>query len=482
MASPKGSDSSVLVEQIHPWLRQLHVAYVPGPASMLAEEVAGLLMRRLEYRGHQVQGTPDAQTDVIVTTARFGEPVSWREALLVQARRRFRLHRSPAIFTVVHARPQQFADLLAHFERALAKETVDPADYALPGVGPHAWGTLAVQGQRGGPMMTVERVMQAQAFCVRLLVVVGEEAPDYAYHFDLVGAYPRSEGSPDFLYDDVILRMATAVSAGEIGGCSVEPPLLTLAEWKALPVPPAMRRASLEYGRRDFFTEMIRVTDLVQAPAIGDAIASQYSEGCFATWEPEIGALVATTTGSARPVDKSRITDDELAIISGIWPDRRGVFVRHVDGKRNDPPSSEAFEMFDMDAALPSVTLPGGVRVPVVRSKLHGHRGVAGYDARRVEYAPMGPAYFRYPVTCGTQAQAEGIRAAFARAAALQNPADARQVVFTILPGHGLFLAEKWVPGKVPFQTIWEYMDAGYLQIEPAVPQGPEVYVPEARS
>jgi hypothetical protein len=33
-------------------------------------------------------------------------------------------------------------------------------------------------------------------------------------------------------------------------------------------------------------------------------------------------------------------------------------------------------------------------------------------------------------------------------------------------------IAEKWVAGKAPFQTMWEYFDAGHLIIDPHVPQG----------
>jgi hypothetical protein len=34
------------------------------------------------------------------------------------------------------------------------------------------------------------------------------------------------------------------------------------------------------------------------------------------------------------------------------------------------------------------------------------------------------------------------------------------------------------VAGKAPFQLIWEYMDAGALQIDRTVPQGPEPFWP----
>ncbi len=118
--------------------------------------------------------------------------------------------------------------------------------------------------------------------------------------------------------------------------------------------------------------------------------------------------------------------------------------------------------------------------VPVVRSKLHGHRGVRAFDQNKVEYAPLDSRYHRYLVTCATQAQAEGVRRAFARSEALQNPDDERKVVFTVLPGHGIMIVEKWVAGKAPFQVIWEYMDAEYLEIESAVPQGALKYVGSA--
>jgi hypothetical protein len=113
-----------------------------------------------------------------------------------------------------------------------------------------------------------------------------------------------------------------------------------------------------------------------------------------------------------------------------------------------------------------------------VRSKLHGHRGVRAYDARRVEYVAMSPCYQHYPVTCATEAQARGIEAAFSCSEALQNPSDPRQVVFTVLPGHGTVVVEKWVPDHAPFEAIWQAMDQGDLQIDRHVPQAPIEYRP----
>jgi hypothetical protein len=192
--------------------------------------------------------------------------------------------------------------------------------------------------------------------------------------------------------------------------------------------------------------------------------------------------LIATVTGSARPVDKGNLSDEDLAVIVGVRPDGRGALVQHVEGKANLPPSSESVELRDIDSLLPEVHLgpEWGIAdpVPVVRSKLHGHRGVAGYDPARVEFVPLDPPYYHYIVSCATEAQAIGIKRAFARSEALIHPEDPRQIVFTVLPGHGTVIVEKWVPGQLALQTIWEYLDRGYLQIDNRVPQGPMRFAP----
>ena len=53
-----------------------------------------------------------------------------------------------------------------------------------------------------------------------------------------------------------------------------------------------MRRARA--GKRSFFTEMIRVSDLVYVPSVSDAIANSSEDA--GSWDPP--CLVATATGS----------------------------------------------------------------------------------------------------------------------------------------------------------------------------------------
>jgi hypothetical protein len=471
------------VKKPHTWLRSIKVYSAAPKGDTLMDDVIHNLLEHFQQAGHQVQETPDDQTDLVLTSAPFGETLGWREALMFTARRRFQLSQTPTVLTLLHASPRRFQNMIDHFERALARDPIQPEDFAFEGLAPQAHEVLVEQGQRRGPMLALERLVQAQAKCIHNLLVIGDEAPERAYLFNLVGAYPRIPyRTPQTFYEDIMLRIVTTVSTHEVTNHEALDQPIAQSDWKRSPIPKAMRIASQELGKRSFFTAMIRIEDLAQVPAIGDAIADQYSEGCFATWDPELEALIATVTGSARPVDKGDLSDDDLAVIVGLQRDGSGAITRHVQGKRNDPPSSEAVEMVAMDRALPRISLPEGWNVtgevPVVRSKLHGHRGVSAFDPGFVEHVHLDPPYYNYPVSCATEAQARAIEAAFSRAQALQNPQDPRQVVFTVLPGHGVVVVEKWVAGKAPFQTIWEYMDEGRLVIDSFVPQGALDYAP----
>ncbi len=481
---PYHMDAS-LSRPLHPWLYPLKVAYVPGPAHPLLERVARGLLERFRQRGHHVLAEPAPDTEVLLTTARFEEPLSWRQALLFTARRRFRLQRAPTLFTLVHILPDAFHRAMGRLRRALARPAPEPADFPFAGLAPQACQVLYEQGKRAGPILALERVVQAQAKSIRSVLVVGDEEVEEAYIFDLAGAHPRLSGANFTAFcDELALRMAAYACTHEVTEHQTIGEPIPREIWDELKTPAAMARAARELGRRNFFTDMVRISDLVEVPYIEDAVARQYSEGCFATWEPALNALITTITGSARPINKDAITEDDLAVIVGLRPDGRGALVREVAGKENSPPSSEAVELMLMDLDLPRIRLGpewgDWEEVPAARSKLHGHRGVAAFDPSAVEFVPLDEAYYYFPVSCATQAQAEGIRRAFARSEALRRPEDTRQVIFTILPGHGAVIVEKWAAGKAPFQLIWEYMDAGKLVIESRIPQGPFRFVPGA--
>lgn len=459
----------------HSWLKQLSVSYVPGPSAPLSEGVAAGLVAHFREEGHNATALPSPETEVILTTARLGEPLGWREALMFTARRRFRLKHAPTVFTIVQATPEQFSEWMAKVETVLheAPESAPP----FVGIPETAARTLYQQGKRGGAILYLLRIVQIQTKCIRVLFVVGEERPHYAFLFDLVGAHPQIKfEEPDSFYGDITTRIQTAASTSEITNHQVVEPPIPRGEWEELAAIHEMTRASHELGKRDFFTEMIKVSQLAEIPGFSEAISSQYSEGCFATWVPTINGLLTTITGSARPVRKENITHRDLAVIVGIKPERDGALIRNVEGQPNHPPSSEAVEMIGMDVRLPRVTLKGGAQAPVIRSKLHGHRSIRSFDPARAEYVPLPRSYLHYPVSCSTDAQYRAVQEAFSSSSALQNPQDPRQIVFTILPGHGVVIVEKWVEGRAAFQAIWEAMDDRAIEITNEIPQGPFVF------
>ena len=470
-----------VIKPTHPWLKKVHVCPVMDDHCPMVVGVSQKLLDQFRHLGHDIQTQPDNSTDIFLTSAVFNEPIGWREALLFTSRMRFNLDRTPTIFTLLPITLERFRTILDHLNVALSCDNPDPMDFVFPGLASQAYQVLIEQGRRGGPILALERVVQAQTKSIHILLIIGDKTPDHAYLFNLVGAYPRIPmKEPDVFYQDIALRMVTDVSTYEVTNHQVVGKPIRHFLWEESMAVKEMRQASLELNRRNFFTSMVRIADLVEVPALKDAIASQYSEGCFATWDMILNGLVATVTGSARPVDKGNIGDDDLSVIVGVQPDGSGALVRYVEGKRNDPPSSEAVELLDMDNTLPRITLGSDwefpSEVPVVRSKLHGHRGVASFDPRHVEHVHLDSAYYHYPVSCATEAQARAIKTAFSRSEALKNPRDPRQVVFTILPGHGTVIVEKWVPGKKPFQLIWEYMDMNSLEVEKRIPQGPLAY------
>jgi hypothetical protein len=475
-------------KEVHRWIFPITVCYVRGFVHPPLEAFTQQIINSLHRSGHKAVDHPQDGVDLILTTSEFGYSLNWRQALMFTSRKRFGLKQSPMVVTLMWATKSQFSDLVNHFTGLVVKETAIRDDYPYPGLAPDAYLTLHEQNKRGGPLLAISRLIQVWAKSIRVILVVGDDEPIEAYFFDLVGMHPRiSFLDAGFAFTNLANRLATVVCTKELVSHEIAGTPLPQAIWQDLPTPDAMRNAGRELGARGFFTDMVQVDHLAVVPAVKGVIASQYSEGCFATWDPVLKSLISTVTGSARPVEKDNLADDDLSVVTGIRNDGLGALVRQVEGLRNAPPSSEAVEMILADMDLPVIVLDSiewnlknsglSPHVPVIRSKLHGHRGVSGYDPQSVEFVPLDTPFYDYPVSCSTEAQAQAIRAAFSRSLSLQNPEDTRQVVFTVLPGHGAMIVEKWIPGKKPFQIIWEMMDAGKLQIDRHVPQGRLAYI-----
>jgi hypothetical protein len=368
---------------VHSWLKSVNVCFIPGDGiTPLVEEFVSNLLEAFRALGNVILDQPNNATDILLTSAPFNKSIPWRRSMLFTGRSRYHLQHSPVVFTVIHATSVDFHQVLEHFQRALNKEVVDPLDYEFPGLAHEAYEVLYEQGRRGEPILALERLLQGQSKSLQVLLLTGGQSPKTVFHFDLIGSFAQSNPQKEQeFYSDIALRMITRVSTFEITDHQVSEERISSDLWRSLKTPYAMQTAAKELGKRQFFTEMVQIDRLVQVPVVTGVVSRQYREGCFATRDPLLGALISTVTGSARPVDKSLITEDDLAIIEGVRRDRKGAIVRHVEGKRNDPPCSEAVEMIEMDSSLPRVELKmeaGRFLVPVLRSKLHGHRREMG--------------------------------------------------------------------------------------------------------
>jgi hypothetical protein len=241
-----------------------------------------------------------------------------------------------------------------------------------------------------------------------------------------------------------------------------------------------MIRAGTRFTEFGFFTTPFYVDKLLGYRGLSDAISAQYSEGCYAVFEPDLGGLITTATGSSRLVDKRSISRADQAVIVGLRPGREGALVRPVAGFDLVLPSVEAVEMLSIAQAIPTHTRQTSqgepVLVPNLRALLHGHLGVGAYDPNYVEAVQLDPLYYQQLVSCGTGALAQGTAAAFARSSALRRLDDPRRLVFLEQPGHGVMVAEKWPVGaepSAPFDTIYDYLQAGHIQMTLDIPQGP---------
>ena len=76
----------------HTWWRKITLSYVPAQESPLLEDFVENLLDRFRIAGHNVFDEPGPDTEVLLTTSQFNQPIRWRDALIFTARRRFITH------------------------------------------------------------------------------------------------------------------------------------------------------------------------------------------------------------------------------------------------------------------------------------------------------------------------------------------------------------------------------------------------------
>lgn len=474
---------------LHPWAAPISLAYLPRDLTPALSAVAEAIFAWLREAGCTVTTEPNQDTDLIVTTARYGENVTRDEALLFHAKRRYRLSRRPQILTLVDIPEPDYQAWMAHFTRLAELPEAEAFQDRYAGLGPQAAEVIAHQARRGGPVLAISRLLQAQMLSIRLMAVRTVNGQPYrALHFDLAGARPVSDATNlEAFGAEAGARLIAAVCAHEVNSHIIESGSIDAEAWAQLEGPDAMVRAGVMFTEYGFFTTPFYVEKLLGYRGISDAISAQFSEGCYAVYEPDIPGMLTTATGSSRLVDKRSITRQDQAVVVGIKPGRDGAIVRPVEGIPTVVPSVEAVELMGLCQAVPVHPRRNRhgdlVQVPNVRAILHGHLGVEAFDPRHVEVVRLEPLFYSQLVSCGTGALANGTAVAFASSEALRSLEDPRRVVFLEQPGHGVLVAEKWLPGDKPgqpFDLIRHALEVGYLRMSYDIAQGPVHWVPAA--
>lgn len=474
---------------LHAWMHPIQIAYVPRSTTPSLSLATDALFQWLRAAGCTLTSLPTRDTELIITTARFGERVNRDEALLFHAKRQYRLGRRPQILTIVDIPEADYQSWLAHFSELAELPEALAARHQYPGLGPQAAEVITQQTRRGGPELAMARYLQAQMISIRVMALrTLNDRPYRAVHYDLAGARPISDATDlEEFAAETGARYLAAVCAQEVNRHQIHPAPLPAEIWQALAGPGAMVEAGRVFAGHGFFTSPVYVEKLLGYRGVSEAISAHYSEGCYALYEPDIPGLLTTATGSSRLVDKRAITRADLAIVTELTAAGDGVVVRAVEGLETVLPSVEAVEMLSLCRAAPGHWRENArgeqMEVPNVRAILHGHLGVESYDPEHVEAVSLDSLYYTQLVSCGTGPLAAGTAAAFARSRALQDLADPRQVVFLEQPGHGVMIVEKWPsPGNParPFALIEHALAAGYLSMTFSVAQGPIRWEPSA--
>ena len=460
--------------KVHSWTHPISIAYMPGDNTAALDLACSALLDWLREAGCTVTDLPDNGTELIVTTRRFGDNVTREEALFFNAKRQYHLSSRPQLLTLVDVPEDEYQSLVQHFTAIAQLPEEEASRKQYPGLGPQAAGLISHQARRGGPELAFARLVQGQVLSIRVMAIRTQAGHPYrAMHFDMAGARPVTDATDlESFAEDAGPRVLAAVCAVEVNHHSFVDEPVPADLWESLSSPDVMVRAGSMFTQYGFFTTPLYVEKLLGYRGISEAISAQFSEGCYAVYEPDIPGLLTTASGSSRLVDKRSISRQDQAVVVGTRPDHEGAMVRPVAGMDRVVPSVEAVEMMGLCERVPkhrhlnSHGLP--VIVPNVRAILHGHLGVAAYDPDLVEAVMLDPLFYTQLVSCGTGALAEGTATAFARSESLKDLHDPRRVIFLEQPGHGVMVVEKWPAtddGSQPFETIRDYLGTGILQM-----------------
>jgi hypothetical protein len=450
----------------------------------LLDHTFALLEAELREKGNRLvdQTGGGIPVEMAITGARFDEPVTANSALLLKSKKMFG-SRPEEIVTVVSLTKRELVQELDRFDQLASRSPDDLGGFEYRGLPPTAVRVLQQEARIAGSLAALSRMIQGQTLSMRVIAIIGNDRGDIqgALHFDLAGGHaviPYDQSRPLSFAEEIVLRLMTVRSTHEVRSHHFLPSVLPVAVWKELRTPEAMIEAGGNFGDLGVFTEPFEIKRLTGLPGVEDAVAAQYSTGCLAVWDPEIGesgAMLTTATGSKQTVDKRRLQRRQIVPIIGIRDDGEGAIVLPVEGAGIVYPSVEAVELRRIIQRANEAD--GGRQRKAVT---HGHCGIVAYDPQHVEVIYLSPAFHKFPVTCGTKALAEATEEAFSRSEVLRNlksgHGESRRIIVLQQTCHGVVILEVADDGG-PFELTFDALRRSYLTLDPKeVPQGSVIW------
>src|SRR5216683_4227081 len=190
------TEADMTIQKVHSWTHPISIAYMPGDNTAALDLASSALLDWMRDAGCTVTELPNNDTDLIITTRRFGDMVTREEALFFNAKRQFRLSTRPQVLTLVDVPEPEYQSLAAHFTAVAQLPEDEASRNQYSGLGPQAADIISHQARRGGPDLAFARLMQGQVLSIRVMALRTQAGRPYrAMHFDLAGAHPVTDAT-----------------------------------------------------------------------------------------------------------------------------------------------------------------------------------------------------------------------------------------------------------------------------------------------
>jgi hypothetical protein len=437
-------DVQVIDVRACPWWRPLNVAFVgEHRASARMAEYQSQLLESFRDQGHNIVTTSAADIDLLIDVAMIPdgpEPLVQRipersQPLMLTVMKDYQLKRRPHNLIV-----------LVGVDESLG-----------------SWSHVDV--------VSTARVAMGKIGSFKVVFVSGSGSDEVTY-CTLEGGHPtETHAKVNGLRD----RLVASASAREVGGqFDVINDAISQATWSATQIPDEIVRAGHRMHQLGLLPRPQKISDYV-SPRMARVYErylglNGFSEGMLFAVDPLTGTTMVTASGSW-DVDKRALHRDEVTALSGIVGGR--VQVHAPVGIRPKGPSVEALEVLSLLEAVPRIRLSrdgsngwrldpsGEIEVPIIRSGIHAHVGVAFADDSLVETIEPDRQLYPYGFGCGTDLMCEVARSTVARSSAINDPKDRRRYVRWPMLYHGEMVVELWKEGaeNVTFEGLLDLFD-----------------------